>query len=187
MTPEQLMDERWIEIKPSNVNLALTLAAPLFAAAAIFVVEMPDWLRALLLVLLFLATIADIYLVRHLSAGAVAAFYLFELDAPNSPEGTPPVVGVGESFAMQRGTQQAPVRQLRIRLRHRHPAKRGDVVEAEGVLGSRAYVSTYFTSIPYRLLGDPGWRRWFPRVVSLWADGIDREAFRRVRVQLKWL
>jgi len=187
MNPDQVMDKRWIEIKPSNVNLALTLLAPLFAAGAVVVIEMPDWVRAVLLTLLFVATIADVYLVRHLSAGAVSAFYLFELDTPDRPDSVRPVVSGGESSPSQHGAQQGVARQLGIRLRYRYPAKRGGEVEAEGVVGSRAYVSTYFTSIPYRLLADPGWRRWFPRVVSVWADGIDREAFRRVRVQLKWL
>jgi len=187
MNPDQVMDERWIEVKPSNVNLALTLVATLFAAGVTLVVEMPDWVRAVLLTLLFVATIADVYLVRHLSAGAVSAFYLFELDTPLSPDSVRPVLSGGESSPLGHGVQQAAARQLGIRLRYRHPAKRGGGVEAEGVVESRAYVSTYFTSIPYRLSGGPGWRRWFPQVVSLWADGIDREAFRRVRVQLKWL
>jgi|GEM_PF-1908434 len=187
MNPDQVMDERWIEIKPSNVNLALTLAAPLLAVVAAFFVQMPDWVRAAFLALLFLSTIADVYLVRHLSAGAVSAFYLFELDVPGSPHGPLPVVGAGEAYPPQHRTQPETARRLGIRLRYRHPTKRGGAVEAEGVLGSRAYVSTYFTSIPYRLPSDPRWRRWFPRVFSLWADGIDREAFRRVRVQLKWL
>lgn len=187
MNPDQVMDEGWIEIKPSNVNLVLTLAAPLLAVIAAFFVQMPDWVRAAFLALLFLFTIADVYLVRHLSAGAVSAFYLFELDAPGSSDGSLPVVSIGEASAPHHRAQPESARRLGIRLRYRHPTKRGGAAEAEGVLGSRAYVSTYFTSIPYRLPTDPRWRRWFPRVVSIWADGIDRDAFRRVRVQLKWL
>lgn len=181
MKSDRAISDRWVEIKPSNVNLALTLAAPLCAASAVLIVDMPDWVRAVLLVLLVMATVADVYLVRHLSAGAVSAFYVFEIDEPDGQVGALDVPKLLEVAA------RPPKQPLGIRLRYRHPAKRGGIAEAEGVLGERAYVSTYFTSISYRLPSDPAWRRWFPRVVSLWADGVDREAFRQVRVQLKWL
>lgn len=178
MTPAESAAPNWIEIRPSNVNLALTLLVPLCAMAVLFLIELPDWLLAVLCTGLFLVTIADVYMVRQLSSGAVSAFRLF----------TPPEsfatgdMGGSEGDKSPRTSPQA----LGIRVRYRHPAKRGGVAEAEGVLGPRAYVSTYFTSFSYRLHGDPVWRRWFPRVISLWADGVDREAFRQVRVQLKW-
>ena len=187
MKSDQAISDRWVEIKPSNVNLALTLAAPLCAASAALIVDMPDWVRAVLLALLVMATVADVYLVRHLSAGAVSAFYVFEIDEPDGQVGALAVPKLLEVAAARQGAARPPKQPLGIRLRYRHPAKRGGIAEAEGVLGERAYVSTYFTSISYRLPGDPAWRRWFPRVVSLWADGVDREAFRQVRVQLKWL
>ncbi len=174
MASNQSPEAAWVEIRSSNVNLALTLVAPLCAAAVLLVIELPDWIRAVLLLLLLLTTIADVYLVRHKSAHAIAAFYLFEQPVTSRlpADAAPPV------------TAAQP--RLGIRLRYRHPGKRGGIAEAEGLVGPRSYVSTYFTSISYRLSDDPAWRRWFPRVVSLWADGIDREAFRQVRVRLKW-
>lgn len=165
----------WIGLRPSATNLALTLAAPLGATAILFVLDLPDWMRAALLLALLVVASIDVYRVRQRHAGAIGAFQLISSSEPVPIAGA--AVDAGKSETRRR---------LLIRVRHVHTSSDGVPREAEGIVLDRAYVSAYFTSIPYRLDDDPAWRRWFPRHVVIWADAIERESFRQVRVQLKW-
>ncbi len=166
----------WIELYPSNVNLGLTLTAALGALGVLFLIDLPDWVRAAISTALLFATIADVYFVRMRHARAVVAFRLIDADASGAPPAR------AEGVANDAGTPKV----LGIGLRYRGHRGGDTTAESQGVVLPRCYVSTYFTSIAYTLPDDPSWRRWFPRVLPLWADGIDAEQFRQVRVRLKW-
>lgn len=179
MTSNESADIRWISLHPSNVNLALTVLAPVCAVALLFVVDLPDWGRAIIATAVLLVTVIDVYFVRQRNGRAISALSLErgKVDAGGdvAPEAEMASGKIGES-------QQ----KLVLRLRYRFPSRVGGAAEVEATVLPRCYVSTYFTSISYLMPGDPAWRRWFPRVLTIWADGIDAEDFRRVRVLLKW-
>jgi hypothetical protein len=171
MTENQ--DPRWIALNPSNTNLVLTLGSGVIACAALWLIDIPEWVRAGILLLAFVVLSMDVYLVRLKSRDAVGAFYLFERDVVVMADGD---------------VAQSPQKELCVRIRYRNTAKLKSPAEAEveGVVHKTPYVSTYFSTIPYRLPSDPAWRRYMPRTISLWADSLDHEQFRQVRVQLKW-
>lgn len=172
MTENQ--DPRWVTLKPSNTNLALTLASGVLACGALWLIDIPDWGRAAILLVAFVVLSIDVYLVRLKSRDAIGAFYLFERDVLTTPT----------------NADAAPEikKELCVRIRYHNLAKRKSAQdgEIEGIVHKSPYVSTYFSTIPYRLPNDPAWRRFMPRMISLWADSLDREQFRQVRVQLKW-
>ncbi|MFO0114080.1 MAG: hypothetical protein ACK53F_03705 [Betaproteobacteria bacterium] len=182
MTQKSLESEAWIELRPSNVNLVLTLMASLSALGLLFLIDVPEWMRAAIVIVLLGGAVADVYFVRMRHARAVVAFRLTQIDQQSSPRAIIDDNASADAASARQG--------LGIQLRYRDSwvtAPESEVeAEAEGVVLPRCYVSTYFTSIAYSLPDDPGWRRWFPRVLPLWADGIDAESFRQVRVRLKW-
>jgi hypothetical protein len=174
--PTEHQDPRWIALNPSNTNLVLTLSAGLVACAALWLIDIPEWARALILLIAFVVLSIDVYMVRLKSRDAVGAFYLFERDVVVLADGD---------------VAQSPLKELCVRIRYRNTGNTGKLkslaeAEVEGVVHKAPYVSTYFSTIPYRLPNDPAWRRYMPRIISLWADSLDREQFRQVRVQLKW-
>ncbi len=176
-------DPRWISLQPSFINLILTLMAGVLAAASLWLIDIPEWLRAAILLLALIVLMIDLYLIRHKSADAISGFYLIERDIV--------VPGPDQANAAEKLPTPIKKHELVVRLRYANPQKRkktdGTIErEVDGVVLSSPYVSTYFTTIPYRLAGDPRWRRWLPRVLALWADSLDRERFRETRVKLKW-
>ncbi len=176
-------DPRWVVLTPSATNLGLTLGAGLLAGASLWLIDISEWLRALILMVALIVLVFDIYLIRFKSSDAVDAFYLFERDVAVVAAQTLSTAEGGHSV-----THETVAGELAVRIRYANPGKRktaaNDVVE--GVVTKSPYVSTYFTTIPYCLPNDPAWRKWFPHVLSLWADSLDREQFRQVRVKLKW-
>ena len=58
--------------------------------------------------------------------------------------------------------------------------------EKTGTVLRVGFVSTWFTTLRYRLPDDPRWRRCWPHIIPLWADSLDKEEFRKVRVALRW-
>ena len=169
-----LEDPRWVLQKPSSANLIVTLCAGLAAMGALWLIDLPAAWRGAVLLLVLVVLALDVYVIRLKSRGAVAAFYLYERDVV-LPVGTD-----NPSLA-----QTTATRELMIRIRHAHPGRHGQEGE-DGVVLKAPFVSTYFTTIPYRLPHDAPWRRWFPRVLAIWADSVDAEQFRQVRVRLKW-
>ncbi len=178
-----IQDPRWILLKPSLTNLVMTLVSALLAAASLWLIDLDEWVRAGILLAALVVLAFDIYLIRFKSSDAIDAFYLFERDIvpllPDSPPGNNPSAGENR------------LGELVVRVRYANPGKRKGVPDcrrsdAEGLVTKSPYVSTYFTTIPYLLPDDPAWRRWFPRVLALWADSVDREQFRQVRTRLKW-
>jgi hypothetical protein len=164
-------DPRWISIKPSTTNLILTLTSALLACGVLWLIDIEDWMRAIILLLALVVLAIDVYIVRFKSSDAIQAFYLFERD----------VVAASDPDA-----PSTLEKQLWVRIRFLNAAKRKSAAEIEALVHRAPYVSTYFSTIPYTLPNDPKWRRWLPRVISLWGDSLEREAFRQVRVQLKW-
>ncbi len=178
-----IQDPRWILLKPSLTNLVMTLLSALLAAASLWLIDLDEWVRAGILLAALVVLAFDIYLIRFKSSDAIDAFYLFERDAVPTVPDSPPA----ESLP----TTGKRLNELALRVRYANPEKRkgapgANRFEAEGLVTKSPYVSTYFTTIPYRLPDDPAWRRWFPRVLALWADSLDREHFRQVRIRLKW-
>ena len=164
-------DPRWISLKPSTTNLILTLTSALLACGVLWLIDIEEWMRAIILLLALVVLAIDVYIVRFKSSDAIQAFYLFERDVVNVVNPDAPSL---------------PTKQLWVRIRFLNTAKRKSAAEIEALVHRAPYVSTYFSTIPYTLPNDPKWRRWLPRVISLWGDSLDREAFRQVRVQLKW-
>jgi len=171
-------DPRWIQLRPSTTNLILTLASALLACSVLWLIDIEDWMRAIILLLAMFVLAIDVYVVRFKSSDAVAAFYLVEREVITAVNPDAPLLA-----------SSLPSKQLWVRIRFLNVAKRGagkSAAEIEASVHRAPYVSTYFSTIPYTLPNDPKWRRWLPRMISLWGDSLDREAFRQVRVQLKW-
>ena len=179
MNPSESAAIRWVHLNPSNVNLGLTLLAPICAVALLFTVDLPAWGRAVIAMAVFVVTLMDVYFVRQSNARAIAALSLERREADA-------VGDAGATAGMDPGNIGEQQQKLVLGLRYRFPARVGGVTEVEALVLPRCYVSTYFTSISYLMPGDPAWRRWFPRVLPIWADAIDAEEFRRIRVLLKW-
>ncbi|MBI3716480.1 MAG: hypothetical protein HY255_10845 [Betaproteobacteria bacterium] len=166
-TQEDFQDPRWIRLRPSRIALTLLAAGVLLAVAATLWSEpQREFSLAWLIALGLLAGGLLVLEVRRQllrEPSAVVAFYLLRLDLD-------PLTGEPRGLA---GTQLG----LRLRLRD------GRTIEDAAVV-SGAFVLPIMTTVPYRLPGDRWWRR--SRVLTLWADSLEREAFRQVRVQLKW-
>ena len=106
-------DPRWISLQPSLINLILTLMAGVLAAASLWLIELPEWLRAAILLLAMFVLVIDLYLIRHKSADAVSGFYLIERDV-GVP--TPDQADVTENFPTALNK-----RELVVRLRFANP------------------------------------------------------------------
>ncbi len=161
-------DPRWIVLRVSRINLGVILTGALLAFMMIWLLrQLPAWIRYPMVIGLALSVAWDLYQTLQKARNSVAAFYLFDLDNPET--GADP---------------EAP--RLGIRVRYRNAASLLAAPEHEGAVLRNAFVSPWFTAMRYRLPGDPAWRRWWPRAISLWPDSINAEDFRKVRVALKW-
>jgi len=160
-------DPRWIRLRPSRIALTLLAAGVLLAvAAAIWAEPQREFSMVWLTALGILASGMLVLEVRRqllLEPSAIVAFYLQRLDLD-------PLTGEPRGLA---GTQLG----LRLKLRD------GRTIEDATIVGG-AFVLPIMTTVPYRLPGDRWWRR--SRILTIWADSIDREMFRQVRVQLRW-
>ena len=167
-------DPRWIAVRVSRINLGITV---LFASVSFpllwFINGIPMSIRYALMVALTLSLISDLWLILLKGRYSVAAFYLFDLDQESSPR-------TGE-----RPSPAPHAPRLGIRVRFANGA-RHIRAERDGVVMRAAFVSPWFTSLRYQLVDDVAWRRWWPRMIPLWPDNLDAEAFRKVRVALKW-
>jgi hypothetical protein len=167
-----IQDPRWIEVKASRINLAVTVIGLLLVMVAVCAIDLRAYLPVWLLGLLFLAMLAallwDLRLILLKGPESVVAFYLFERD-----------------LADEHGAaaNAAPALGIRIRLAGESPA---GISVFEGVVLKGGFVTPWFSTIPFRLPGDAAWRRGWPRLIPLWADSLDRDRFRDVRVRLKW-
>jgi hypothetical protein len=162
--PHSSPDARWVTLVPSSFQFGLTMAIAALAITLLALVAMaenkwmPPAVTGLLCAGLALGATWELVQQRRSPPQRVIALYLLDIDA--AVRGEPPVPGVRLRFADER--------------------------EAEGVVMTPAFVMPWFTTIRYRLPDDAPWRRWWPRVLPLWRDALDRDAFRAIRVKLKW-
>ncbi len=164
-TPQPSSDDaRWIAIRISRLGVALTTLLAITALVMLLVVGFADntWLPRPLTWALLAACVCGIAfeLARTLRPPptAIVALYLLELDADDPTH--------------------SPVLGIRVRC--------ADASEVQGTVMANAFVTPWFASIPYRERTDPRWRAWWPRVVPLWRDALDADAFREIRVRLRW-
>ncbi len=161
-------DPRWITVRVSRINLSVTLAGAALAVPMLFLVPIPSFVRAALL-LLFLAAMAfDLVLALLLPQSSVVAFHLMD------PEASPRAAELGVRPA------------LHIRIRQRGPIGTLAPRVVDGTVLAGSFVTPWLTALRYRLPGDPAWRKAWPRVIPLWPDSIPADDFRRTRVALKW-
>ena len=176
-------DPRWIRLRPSRIHLAVAVAGAVGAGAVVALLPTPAWVQSGLIVAIVLLALYEIQRARLGGAGAASAFYLFDTD-------TTAAEFAGDGTSATSAHMARPALAIRL-LVAPQPGKKGDTghnlpTELEGVVLANAYVTPWFTSLPYRLTSDPPWRQRWPRIISLWPDSLDADAYRRVRVQLKW-
>ena len=177
-TENSSMDTRWIALRVSHIDLCITLVfASISIPLLLFIGGVPAWLRFGLLAVLVLSLISDVWLTLQKGRHSVAAFYLFDLDSE-----TPPAAK-DSSEVQSTPAPHAPRLGIRVKFangaRHLH-------AERDGVVMRATFVSPWFTALRYQLAGDVAWRRGWPRMIALWPDNLNADAFRKVRVALKW-
>ena len=174
-------DPRWIEVRVSRINLAVSMVGALLAYPIMLLVEgMSPAIRIGLLLLFSIAMAWDLHLILLKGRQSVRAFYLFDRDP-----GPMAAAGAVQTPAGPSGPARGrPALSIRVRLARAPLTEGADGFEGD-VLGG-AFVSPWFAALRFRLPGDPPWRRWLPRIIPLWSDSIDADQFRRIRVLLKW-
>ena len=173
------LDPRWITLRVSRLNLGVALVGALLVFPVMFLIsEVAAWIRLSLLGGFVLALAWDLRLILLKGRESIGAFYLFDLD-PASRSGAKDFPSTGRI-----GGADSP--RLGIRIRFANPGKDHNTAEREGVVLHGAFVSPWFTALRFQIAGDAAWRRWWPRVIPLWADSLDDAEFRKVRVALKW-
>lgn len=163
----------WVSLRPSKTSLFLTLALPLAAALVLFLLDLSQAVRLGLLCVLLLVTVVDVYQVLQKHRGAVIAFRVRRIVADTAP------AVVAGAAQLRRGAD------LLIDLRQRPAAGQTIGIETTAQVLPQTYVSVYFTSVAYRRDADPAWRRYLPRILAVWPDAVDAEAYRQVRVLLR--
>ena len=176
-------DPRWIRLRPSRIHLAVSVVGALGAGVVVAVLPMPAWGQLGLTAAIVLLALHEIQRARLGGAGAASAFYLFDTDTTAAE-----FAGDGTSATSAHMARPALAIRLLVASQQGKKANAGHNLpaELEGVVLANAYVTPWFTSLPYRLTSDPPWRQRWPRIISLWPDSLDADAYRRVRVQLKW-
>jgi hypothetical protein len=174
---QQIQDHRWIQIKPSRLALVVSgLGASLAFAIVVFLLPndaVAIWAKVVLLFALGAAIWLHLRDALLLSSSAITAFYLLELDAKPS---------LDADFGSGKNTKEET---QGMRLSYVKPGGTHEI-DATARLQTGAFVTPWFTAVPYSLENDRAWRKFWPRVLPIWRDGIEADAFRRVRVQLKW-
>lgn len=168
-------DSRWTTLRVSHINLGITIFGALLAFPVMMLIGgMDAWIRISLLAGFAASMAWDLRLILLKGQDSVGAFYLVDLDGAR-PDGQ-----------NVKGNASANAPRLGIRIRFVNAAKYGIGSEQDGIVLPRAFVSPWFTALRYQLPGDAVWRRWWPRVIPLWADSLDTSDFRKIRVALKW-
>ncbi len=173
------LDPRWITLRASRINLGITIAGVLLAFPVIWLIrDLPLWVLISLIFAFTLSVAFDLRLILLKDRNSVEAFYLFDLDLPMPPP--------AEASKVAKAKTDGTTPKLGIRIKFANVATHPASVEREGTVLPNAFVSPWFTALRYHLSGDPGWRRFWPRVIPLWRDGLDPQEFRKIRVMLKW-
>lgn len=169
--PQEEADPRWVNLRPSCLAIGITAVAAAAALAVILLTPLPIWLRGFFLLFWVVASYIEFSAAALMPKRAVVAFAL--RDADPMPE--------------MSDTTDSPGSPLKLDLRLRGVktlAAAPEIHDATVLYGG--VVTPWFTTLKYRLPDDAKWRRWWPRVVPVWSDAIDAEAFRKLRVALKW-
>ncbi len=163
------VDSRWIAVRVSRINLGITVGGVLAACGILWLVPLPMLVRMGLAVAFLLAVIWDLRLILLKGRQSVGAFYLYDLDLPRESDDA---------------AAKSKVPKLGIRLRYVRQAP--DQAADEGIILSGAFVSPWFTTVRYALPHDARWRKWWPHIIPLWPDSMAPDAFRQLRVALRW-
>jgi hypothetical protein len=158
-------DPRWVALRPSRIALGITVLAAAAALAVIALTPLPLGLRVSFLIVWIVFSFLEFTSVALLPQRSVIAFALHDADRASDGKG--------------------PALKVDLRLRGSKSLTAAPEIHAAQVLHG-GVVTPWFTALKYRLPGDPRWRRFWPRVVPVWIDALDAEAFRRLRVALKW-
>lgn len=168
-------DHRWIQLAPSRLQIALTLLGALMAIALLVLVAWPaafaaSW-RWLLVGLVSAGTLWELRQIFLQSAASIHAFYLLEIESETD---------IGEDYGNQ-AHDHGPKLGIRLQCGRKHNMQfqQADVLKG-------AFVMPWFTAVPYRLPGDGFIRQIWPRILPLWRDSLDADAFRAVRMRLRW-
>ena len=174
-------DPRWIALRVSRINLAITVLGVLLAFPVMWWLrrEVPLWVMVMLALLFALSVSWDLWQILHKDRDSVGAFHLFDLDqaASRTAEGA-------QIATLAKANGMSP--KLGIRVKFANTKKHPVSAEREGTVLPKAFVSPWFTAVRYRSPEDPAWRRFWPRVIALWPDSLDAQEFRKIRVMLKW-
>ena len=162
---EAAADPRWVVLRTSRVALGITLAAAAAALAVTLLVPLPVWLRVGFVILWVAFSFIEFSSAALMTRRSVVAFALH--DADSAAEGNGPPLKVDLRLRGSKSLHAAP-----------------EIHNAQVLHGG--VVTPWFTTIKYRLPQDARWRRFWPRVVPVWFDAIDPDAFRKLRVALKW-
>lgn len=166
-------DPRWIQLRPSRMQLAVTLFGASLAMAILWLMDLPPWLPSVWRWVLIVAVGLQIAwaLWRHgrRDQWSIDAFYFIELDP--------------DIEKMQIEKTAASAVKLGIRLK-KGGANPRDQLQGEVLTG--AFVMPWFATVPYRLPGDGALKKIWPRTLPLWRDSMNAEDFRAVRVRLRW-
>ncbi len=178
-------DPRWIQLKPSRLQLAFMLAgASLAVTVLVLIPQLATWLRGILVVAILLQMVWEIWRNFGGNAHTVAAFYFITLDPEFDRSGErdrKSNPNDDESGNQSKITKNAKAQaKLGIRLRFKNATiRQGEVKEG-------AFVMPWFANVPYQLPNDGWLRKIWPRTIPLWPDSLDADAFRQVRVRLRW-
>ena len=161
----------------------MAVAGAIGAGAVVALLPTPAWVQSGLIVAIVLLALHEIQRARLGGAGAASAFCLFDINTTAAE-----IAGDGTIATTAHTARPALAIRLRVASQQGKKGNTGHKLpaELEGVVLANAYVTPWFTSLPYRLTSDPPWRQRWPRIISLWPDSLDADAYRRVRVQLKW-
>ena len=162
-------DPRWVVLRASRINLLLSVVGILLSFAVLALVPLAVWLRLGLGAVFFAGFLWDLHLILLKGIRSVNAFYLFDLDT-----------------APDQDSKSLASAKLGIHMRYSGDSGLPSMREAQGVILDGAFVSPWFTAVRYVLPQDPRWRKWWPHIIPIWPDSIAADAFRRVRVALKW-
>ena len=163
------VDSRWIPVRVSRINLGITVGGVLAACGILWLVPLPMVVRVGLAMAFLLASVWDLRLILLKGRQSVAAFYLYDLDLPRESDDTYP-------------KSSAPKLGIRLRYARQAPDQAAD----EGIILNGAFVSPWFTTVRYALPRDARWRKWWPHIIPLWPDSMAPDAFRQLRVALRW-
>ena len=81
------VDPRWLTIRVSRINLAVTLIGAAVAFPAILIVPLPPLTQVSLLAMFTFALGWDLYVIYLKAPDSVRAFSLFDLDRPATTPG----------------------------------------------------------------------------------------------------